>query len=435
MLTLDFYSALSSIITGPLSFLFVVILTLEWRFSPRTMRILIPAFIVLLSVGSAVYFVVLGVNKDTKLHTAVFAILSFITFNLLFSRYPLLQILSTYTTACIFTFISDTVCGILVPEPGLCHVLAKAVSFLSIAAFLTCFYRSPLLKVQSELQRKKWLWMMVFPVLMCFIFFYVVQMQGPLYEDPAFRPVVLALCFCVVSVYISFYFVLCSLQKQYQMEAETTVLQVHLASLKKHAETMKAMSGQIHLIRHDLRHYVHMQSICLEHGDMAGMREALSSLSQHINDSLESHLLRQYTGQPLIDAVLSYYADCAETAAIDFQVKLSLPEAFGDTSELAVMLSNAVENAYNACQRDDSEKKRKIRITGGVEARQFFLEVSNTYSGQLYFDSKGRPSTPRAGHGYGTKSIASYAKKHHGQLYYKAEEGWFHLRFMMVLRS
>lgn len=275
---------------------------------------------------------------------------------------------------------------------------------------------------------------MVFPVLMCFIFFYVVQMQGPLYEDPAFRPVVLALCFCVVSVYISFYFVLCSLQKQYQMEAETTVLQVHLASLKKHAETMKAMSGQIHLIRHDLRHYVHMQSICLEHGDMAGMREALSSLSQHINDSLESHLLRQYTGQPLIDAVLSYYADCAETAAIDFQVKLCLPQAFGDTSELAVMLSNAVENAYNACQRDDSGEKRKIRITGGVEARQFFLEVSNTYSGQLHFDSKGRPSTPRAGHGYGTKSIASYAKKHQGQLYYKAEEGWFHLRFMMVLK-
>lgn len=435
MFTLDFYSAVSSIVTGPLSFLYVVILTLEWRFSDRVMRVLIPGFLILLSAGSAVYFAVQGVNDSTKLHTAIFAIEVFIVFNLLASRYPLLQIISTYTTACLFTFISDTVCGVLVPGPGLLHVLAKVFIYLSVAVFLLYFIRRPLLEVQREIQKKRWLWMMIVPLMMCPVFFYVVQMQGPLYEEPAFRPVALALCFCALSVYIAFYFVLRSLQKQYQMESETAILRVHLSSLKKHADTMKSMSDQMRLIRHDLRHYVHIQSICLENGDTSGMREALESISRHIDGSLDSHWLRPYTGQTLIDAVLSFYTDQAESAGIIFNVSLDLPEELGDTSELAVMLANAVENACNACLAMERDKKREIRLKGGVAARQFLLEVSNTYSGEVRFDGKGRPASLRMGHGYGTQSIVSYAETHNAQLFYQAENGWFSLRFIMTLKQ
>lgn len=435
MFTLDFYSAVSSIITGPLSFLYVVILTLEWRFSQHAMRVLIFLFLLFLSAGSAVYLAVFGVNDSTKLHTAIFAIAAFIVFNLLASRYPFLQLISTYTTACLFTFISDTVCGVLAPHPGLFHVLAKIVIFLTVAAFLIYFIRRPLLEVQREVQKKRWLWMMIVPLMMCPVFFYVVQMQGPLYEEPGFRPVVLALCFCAVSVYIAFYFVLRSLQKQYQMESETAILQVHLSSIKKHAETMKSMSDQMHLIRHDLRHYINIQSICLENNDLNGMREALASISQHIQGSPDNYRMRCYTGQTLIDAVLSYYGDYAESAGISFKVSINLPDELGDTSELAVMLSNAVENACNACLAMDPDKKREIRLNGGIAARQFLLEVANTYSGEIHLDGKGRPTSRQMGHGYGTQSIVSYAEKHNAQLFYKAENGWFSLRFMMTLHQ
>lgn len=433
MSTLDIYRAISSIITGFLSFIYVLILTLEWRFSARTMKVLIPAFLLSLSAGSALYFILYGVSDQTKLHTAVFAIVAFIAFNLTASRYPLLQIFCTYTTSCIFTFISDTICGILVPQPGLLHVLAKVGVFLAFAVLLVYFLRRPMLEVQREVQRRNWLWMMVIPLVICFAFFYVVQMQGPLYEDPMYRPVVLVLCFCVVSVYASFYFVLRSLQKQYQIQSESAILQVQLSSLKKQADTMKSMGDQISLIQHDLRHYVHIQSMCLEHGDAEGMKEALASLSQHIRDTSDSHGMYQYTGQTLVDAVLSYYADCAKSAGIVFQVRLHLPDSIDDTSELAVMLSNAVENAYHACLGMDSCENREIHITGGMDAGRFLLEVANTYQGEVRFDGRGIPITQQAGHGYGTQSIASYAKKRHAQLYYRTDGGWFRLRFVAEL--
>lgn len=431
MFPTEIYSAVSSIMTGPLSFCYVVILTLEWRFPPRVMRWVISLFLVLLSVGSAAYFVVCGITPDTKLYTAMAAILSFIVFNLLFSRYPLLQMLSTYATACIFTFLSDTVCGILVPQAGLAHILAKIACFGIVALLLTCFIRRPLLEVQREIQQRKWLWMMIVPLLLCFIFFYVVQMQGPLYADPAFRPVVLALCFCVISVYISFYFVLSSLQKQYGMQSEAAVLKVHLSSLKKHAETMKFMSDQLCLLRHDLRHYINIQSVCMESGDINGMREALSSISKYVREGAGRCRLRQYTGQTLIDSILSYYAGRAEDADITFSIKLAFPDGLGDTSELAVMLSNALENAYNACLVICAGEKREIQVTGGMEACQFLLEVANTYTGDVRFDGRGHPVAQRLGHGYGTRSIASYAAKRHAQLYYRAESGWFRLRLIM----
>lgn len=433
MFTVDFYSAVSSVITIPLCFLIVAILTFEWRFSAKTMRILTPVFIILLTAAGLTWFAVYGVNKTTKLYFAVFETLSIIVINVFISKKPVIHLLSTGTTAWIFALISDTVCGMIVPEAGLAHVLMKVASFLVIAFFLLFFFRRPLLEVQRGVQRKKWLWMMIVPLVMCITFFYVVQMQGPVYENIAFRPVVLALCFYAVSVYVYFYFTLRSMHRQYQMQSEAAVMQVHLSALKKHAETMKTMSDQLHIIRHDLRHYIHIQSVCLENGDLDGMREALASTSKYIQNPGTGHILRQYTGHSLIDAVLSYYSDCAETEGIVFKVELHLPVEIGDTSELAVLLSNAVENAYHACCAMDPGAEREIRITGGAKGSQLFLEISNTYCGEVHFDDRGYPVAQQEGHGYGTQSIAAYAEKSGAVLAYEAEDGWFRLRFLTAL--
>lgn len=433
MFTVDFYSAVSSVITIPLCFLFVAILTFEWRFPARTMRVLIPVCAVLLTAVGLVWFEVCGVNKSTKLYFAVFETVSIFVINIFISKQPLIHILSTGVTAWTFALVSDAVCGTLVPQAGLLHVLVKAAVFLLTALFLLCFFRRPLLEVQRGIQREKWLWMMILPMMMCLTFFYVVQMHGPVYENAAFRPAVLALCFFAVSVYVFFYFTLRSLQRQYQMQSEAAVTQVHLSALKKHADTMKAMSDQLRIIRHDLRHYVHIQSVCLENGDLEGMKEALATASKYIQDPENGHRMREFTGHSLIDAVFSYYADCAETAGITYQVDLHLPPDMEKASELAVLLSNALENAYHACCAMDPGVRREIQAVGGVKGKQFFLEVLNTYSGEVRFDGRGYPVAQREGHGYGTQSIAAFAEKCGAVLVYKAEDGWFRLRFLMAL--
>ncbi len=433
MFTTDFYSAVSSVITIPLCFLFVAILTFEWRYPARTMRIIIPAFVVLLTAGGLAWFAICGVNKSTKLYFAFIETASIFAINIVISKNPLIHILSTGTTAWIFALISDAVCGMIVPQAGLYHVLVKVASFLIVAFFLLIFFRRPLLEVQRGIRREKWLWMMIVPLVMCMTFFYVVQMQGPVYENAAFRPVVLALCFYAVSVYVFFYFTLRSLHRQYQMQSEAAVMQVHLSALKKHADTMKTLSDQLHIIRHDLRHYVHIQSMCLENGDLDGIKEALAAATKYVQDPEKGYNLHQYTGHSLIDAVISYYAGCAEAEGIAFKVELSLPPELGDTSELAVLLSNAVENAYRACCAMDTGEKREIQIVGGVKGRQLFLEIVNTYHGEVSFDGRGYPVAKEEGHGYGTQSIAAYTEKRGALLCYSAEDGWFRLRFLMAL--
>lgn len=433
MFSLEFYSAVSSILTGLLSFLCVALLTLEWRFSGRTMRVLIPLFLLFLTGASAAYFMRYGVSDGTKMHITVFHIASLVAFSLTAARYPLLELLSTYTTACIFTFVSDTVCGILVPAAGLGHVAAKVAVFLVTAALLLCFLRRPLLQVQREVQRRKWLWMMAVPLLMCVILFYMMCLQGPLYEDPALRPVALALCFCVVSVYVFFYFVLCNLQRQYQMQAEAAVLEVQLSSLKKHTETIRSMNEQLQQVQHDLRHYLRIQAAFLEQGDLNGMRESLAAMSGNLESAPNPYQLRQETGQPLVDAALSYYAAQAEAAGIAFTYKMQLPESLEDFSELAVMLSNALENAFNACLALSPKMPRSVRLTGGVQAQQFLLKLENTCGDGIRFDEKGYPTAQRSGHGYGTQNIVSYAQRHHAKLDYRAEDGVFQLRLLMPL--
>ncbi|MBO7739014.1 MAG: ATP-binding protein, partial [Oscillospiraceae bacterium] len=102
------------------------------------------------------------------------------------------------------------------------------------------------------------------------------------------------------------------------------------------------------------------------------------------------------------------------------------PDSFeANESELATALSNAMENAINACEKLPQEN-RFIEVKA-LSKPQFIIMVRNSFAGNVEFDAHGIPQSAEEGHGFGTRSIAAFCTKVGGYYEFKAENGVFTL--------
>ena len=81
-----------------------------------------------------------------------------------------------------------------------------------------------------------------------------------------------------------------------------------------------------------------------------------------------------------------------------------------DTTELATVLANAIENAINACKKVDKGEDRFIDIKVLSEP-SFMIKVSNSFSGKVEFDENDVPVNREEDHGFGTRSIIAFCDK------------------------
>jgi sensor histidine kinase regulating citrate/malate metabolism len=178
-----------------------------------------------------------------------------------------------------------------------------------------------------------------------------------------------------------------------------------------------------------------MISASLMQNDIAGAKEWLQPLMENVNAE-ERYSMRSLTGHTLPDAVLSRYIEKAAGLGIEITVRINMGQINADMTELAVVLANALENAVKACCTADP---KIIKIDGQQRGAQFFLEIANTFSGQVELDEDtGLPISKMEAsaddgreHGLGTQSIAYFAEKHGALLQYHIDGEWFRLRLLI----
>ena len=114
-------------------------------------------------------------------------------------------------------------------------------------------------------------------------------------------------------------------------------------------------------------------------------------------------------------------------------IRFDLPQRpLLDPAALAVVLSNVLENAVRACLDQAAGRPRSIYLFTRNSAEQFFLQIENTCDGPVVFDpATGFPKAMRDGHGYGTRSIAAFARQNGGSLRYEWRGGVFRLQMLI----
>ena len=151
------------------------------------------------------------------------------------------------------------------------------------------------------------------------------------------------------------------------------------------------------------------------------VREAMEFIGRQTK-LLDSTAVKIFCRSPLINAALSLYSRRAETFGIKTSFKVDLPEKIStDESDVAVLLSNLLENAITASKKNPAEREISLimRNTGG----QNILEITNRFDLPIKLGENGLPYTTQIGHGLGMASLEIFANKYDAFVDFSHENG------------
>jgi signal transduction histidine kinase len=233
---------------------------------------------------------------------------------------------------------------------------------------------------------------------------------------------------------LSFYITMLALSDErtrHQAEQQDTAMSVYRKSLAREALLLQESSARAAVVRHDLRHYAALISTYLDAGDEASIRKMIAEMMGSLDQSIEERFCENVA----INGILSLNYVLAKEKKIRydcetvFPAKLSVSEA-----DLAVAVSNLVENALRAADEYPEEDKRWVRIRSHEIKEQLMVEVSNPYKGRIRRSRHtGLPVFPRrgGGHGYGLLSVQRFAAANGALFDVKSEKGVFTARLLI----
>ena len=232
-------------------------------------------------------------------------------------------------------------------------------------------------------------------------------------------------CFCFASLWDSY-----RRNSRLLMTTRESVSQQNRAEFLAHSlqlqqdryDTLVEQVQVTRALRHDLRHHEMMINQYLCGGD----REGLAAYAQEFRRQQDQ--LRQepsVCANPVVDALARYYLGQMEKVGTTLDVVLQISEQCPiPGADLCVVLSNCLENALEAI-RQAAPAQRYFRMRAVQDDSMLTIVAENGYSGERLRDNSGFLSTKRTGRGVGLDSMASIAKKYHGDFRARADNGAF----------
>ncbi len=418
--------------TTPLGIPAMLILVDQWRVSFRTvLRVTVCLYLLLLTGYFSLYFFV-GITKLTLNLVAWGTPLICWAVFIAACRFRDGRLLFSAVTALLLAFVSEAMACMLAVYGSPLWFIFKVVLTLIELMLLGGFGRKPFLRMLHTVDTG-WVRLSLMPLflLACLLSSYLLPMFWyGVYANPF---PTLILCVTILLIYNSLYRLVMNITAQNEMKRDMGLLnnQVHL--MERQAQIIQTADHDHRLFRHNLRHFVGMLQGCADAGDFESVQGILSSMEASFETLQRHYSLRCYTGQPVLDAVLSLAEEQAGAAGVRFTAQIILPEPLPvDSVQLAVVLSNALENALIACSKLPLEAEKEIRVSGEVLPQQFYLSIRNSFDGRAQFDPiTGFPVTEETGHGYGTQTLTAFAAEYGAIIDFHTEGNWFCFGMLM----
>ena len=195
-------------------------------------------------------------------------------------------------------------------------------------------------------------------------------------------------------------------------------LEQQLESLKNFNLMTQDNQEKIAIMRHDLRHHYRLIYSLLENKEIEKAMEHIQTQEK----ALDETKINRYCYAPLINSALTIYFRQAQRLGITVKQKINLPRNFTtDENDLAILLSNLLENAIKAGKSQVSDDKiLEVKIQHRDD--QCVLEISNFCNEAMQFDKDGLPLTSSEGHGIGMLSLKAFAKKYNAYVDFSQSE-------------
>lgn len=202
-----------------------------------------------------------------------------------------------------------------------------------------------------------------------------------------------------------------TLSDNIKLEEELTTMKVLAEARRKQYLDLKAYIRSNRRLRHDFRQSL----LVIRQYAKEGQCESILKHIQAYTDEMDSHSLEQFCENVALNTILQYYKEKAEDNQIHFEMKVQAFRETGFTeTDLCVLVGNLLENAIEACLRQNSPDKfisLKIEMKSPLTLS---LMISNSYEGSIRQKSERYLSSKREDFGIGIASVQHITEKYGG---------------------
>lgn len=199
--------------------------------------------------------------------------------------------------------------------------------------------------------------------------------------------------------------------------------------ITKHCDEVDNIYRQMRGWRHD--YHNHIQAMLA----MTDNPEELRKYLWMLNDDLTTVDTVLKTGNVMVDAILNSKLSLIKSKNITVNAKATVPTELRISEiDLCAIIGNLLDNAMEACLRQDEREERFIRVYIGILKKQLYICVTNSVGGKVKKVGKTYLSTKDSdAHGFGLMRIDRLADKYDGYVNRQNEEGAFATEVMLPL--
>ncbi|MGM9952994.1 MAG: GHKL domain-containing protein [Intestinibaculum porci] len=210
-------------------------------------------------------------------------------------------------------------------------------------------------------------------------------------------------------------------EKAMALENEMSQLENAIEAQKHHNELLIAHAEEVREQRHDLRHHLVALAQMVDQKNFLGIKKYVEDMkaSMPMNNAVT------YCDNQIINALLSYYVEKGRKSHIEMDILTQIPAHNPHISDnnLSVIVGNMIENAIEACNKQESGEK-KIILRAKVQGNMLIFTMDNTFNGEVrkrdgHFVSSKVADGSRIG--IGLSSVESIAHKYHGEAEFHGE--------------
>lgn len=221
-----------------------------------------------------------------------------------------------------------------------------------------------------------------------------------------------------------------------QLESRELQAKQEIADIQLRARASQALLQQEYVRRtreqlHESRHRLTL----IRHYLDTGNYDRLSDYVKELTGTMTNQGSREYTGNSLIDALLSTQLTDADRMGIYTELDLDrLPEHLDiEDDDLTILIMNLLDNAKEACCRLSDESERWISLRLTLREKTLHIHCSNAAlppSQKPEITSK----EDQNAHGFGLAKIQEAARRYHGSLKTSRTDDSYEILVTLILR-
>ena len=309
-------------------------------------------------------------------------------------------------------------------ERGVCLFITKILYF-AVTQFILSFRK----KEEYHFNHNEWIMILsAFMItLLIGISMYMITVGGKTTEYIYVAVTLLISCLdAVIFIFLR------KMNRTSQIEKERDIMEIQLQRQQDEMQHLQQQYEEILILRHDFRNGIDCLCGMVEQGDCSG---ALEYAKQFKERKVNTILSQVQCSSTMLNAVVNAKFNDAQSKGIDTSLRLVVQIPHDLEFDLSIMLSNLLDNAIEACEKNPSNAQ--ILLTISEEAGYYRIVVRNTIAASVLKKNQ-ELKTEKADkklHGWGLRSVTDLVSKRNGLIDFYEKEGMFYVDILLPIEE